>query len=213
MSKLVLTLIVGLLISVFSFIHAQCPGLSPGTHTLCDPLLSSISLAHSGNIDFSFDQFNEINGGITQSGSTQIRVKAKNNPTSACQWKLVMYVNNFSGTTTPTDWSKQQNYGLSASGAIPKLDLIEIRVDNFCHTPFNSGQWQRFAALNGASIDIINSSSLVPSGACSAQVNGDGDYLTNFGEFNFTVDYRIIPGVSKTPGVYTIKLTFCLSEM
>ena len=61
--------------------NAQCPGLGAGTHTLCDPLASSITLAHSGNIDFLFDTYYQINGGITRGGSTQIRIKAINNIT------------------------------------------------------------------------------------------------------------------------------------
>ncbi len=192
---------------------AQCPGLSAGTHTLCDPALSTISLVHSGNVDFNFTRFNEINGGIVQSGSTQIRIKTKNNPSSTCQWKLVMYVSNFSGTTSPTDWSNQVSYGSAAVGVIPQLDLLEIRVDNFCHTASNSGIWQRFSALNGASLDIINSAILTPAGTCLSQVNGAGDFSSNYGEYNFTVDYRIIPGYSKKPGIYSIKIIFCLSEM
>ena len=193
--------------------NAQCPGLGAGTHTLCDPLASSITLAHSGNIDFLFDTYYQINGGITRGGSTQIRIKAINNISSTCQWKLVMYVSNISGTATPTDWSNQTLYGAAGSGSIPQLDLLEIRLDNFCHTPTNAGAWQQFAALNGSSIDIINSAMLVSAGSCVTQVNGAGDYLSNFGEYTFTLDYRIIPGITHKPGMYAIKISFCLSEM
>ena len=119
----------------------------------------------------------------------------------------------------PTDWETTVPYGAAGSGVPPALDLLELRVSNVCNTPLNSGLWQKFAPLTGSVIDIVNNVALDPStpGICDLQTNGEGSYLTNYNEYSFTIDYRLIPfdaalGFIYRPGRYELHIKFCLQE-
>jgi len=197
-------------------LSAQCPGPS-GPTGICDPAQSQMLITNNPNIEFLFDSFGKINSGIELNGSSIIRIKALNNPGMTCKWNLKMYISNGGGTTPPAEWSALTNYGTS-SGSEPTLDLIEVRVSNYCATPIANGQWQTFV-LSGApstssSIDIINDIlNLNLPGSCSMQqTNTEGSYLTNYGEYSFTVDYRIRPKKNTAPGRYVCKIIYCLSE-
>lgn len=201
-----------LILNHFS-IFSQCPGASASN---CDPVISTISLTNPSSTEFNFDTFSEISSGIVLSGSSLIKIKTFNNPALTCKWNLKMYVFNF-GTIPITDWQTLANYGSVSSALTPPLNLIEVRLSNYCLTPTSNGIWQNFAASNGASIDIINNIGINLPGAAPAcglgQTNTAGSYLTNYGEYSFTIDYRIVPGYVYKPGRYTIKIVYCLSEM
>lgn len=198
--------------------YSQC-GAAPTSN--CDPTTSDIILTTPDRIELLFDSFSEYKGGIVLNGSSIIRLKVDANllPPFPCQWKLSMIVTN-NGWGVPSDWETTVAYGGAGSGVPPALDLLELRVSNVCNTPLNSGIWQSFAPLTGSVIDIINNVALVPStpGICNLQTNGEGSYLSNYNEYSFIIDYRLIPfdaalGFIYRPGRYELHIKFCLQEM
>lgn len=196
-------------------LHSQfCTG--PLTSNCSASPTSSISISSvSGtnqNLNFDFDSFSKINGGIVQYGSSIIKIKVSEAIPASCNWTLKMYV---SSTAVAPEWDALTNYG-SVSGILPPLSLIDVRVNNGCSTPQSFGVWQNFAAAQGAFIDIINNAVITASTVpCTvgSEVNGPGSYLTNYNAYTFTVDYRIIlAGFTYRPGRYTLKIEYCLSE-
>ncbi|HET6226138.1 MAG TPA: hypothetical protein VFF27_07645, partial [Bacteroidia bacterium] len=151
----------------------------------------------------------KYNGGISMSGATLLRLKVLGNDAS-CKWVLRMYIDNNGGATPANEWQTSLPY--STSGAKPTLDLIQVKIYNGCNTPINSGVYQNFMPATGASIDIINDVALNAAGSCSTNVNSAGSYLTNYNEFSFTVDYKIVPGLNYAAGMYTLNIRFCLVE-
>jgi hypothetical protein len=121
-----------------------------------------------------------------------------------------MYIDNNGAPTPLNEWETSLPY--STSGAKPTLDLIQVKIYNGCNTPINSGVYQNFMPANGAFIDIINDVALNVAGSCTTNVNGAGSYLTNYNEYSFTVDYRIVPGLTHAAGMYTLNIRFCLVE-
>lgn len=194
---------------------AQCAGPFNGASN-CDPNSSGISITNSPDIEFDFDSFGKINGGILLSGRSIVRITAANNPAQTCKWNLIMYVNNGSAIAPPNEWEELSVYG-TGTALNPSLNLIEVRVNNICNTPQNNGIWQSFAANNGSSINIINditNPGLNLAGNCNgSEVNTAGSFLTNYGEYTFTIDYKITPGFVHKPGRYSMRISFCLSEM
>ena len=205
---------------LFSFkLHSQfCTG---PLNTNCTAGTSSSSISSvagtNQNLTFDFDSFSKINGGITQYGSSIIKIKTFEAVVGSCNWTLKM---NVSSSAAAAEWETLTNYG-SSSGVIPPLNLIEFRVTNGCGTPLNNGAWQTFATLpitapQGTSLDIINNAVITASTVpCTvgSQVNGAGSYLTNYNAYTFTVDYRIIlAGFTYRPGLYVLKIEYCLSE-
>lgn len=181
-------------------LSANCLGI-PGSELICST---------SGNVNFTFDSFSEYNAGISLSGSTVLRLKVLPNNAS-CKWILRVYVdNNPLGGTPADEWETNVPYGVS--GSKPTLDLLDLKVYNGCNTPLFSGIYRSFGAANGEYLDIINNAGIIPAGSCITNVNGAGSYLTNYNEYNFTIDYRIVPGLNYKPGMYQISLRFCLVE-
>ncbi len=194
-------------------LSSQCNGPFNSASN-CNPATSGISISNSPDIEFEFDSFSKINGGMVLSGRNIVKIKTVNNPAQTCKWNLIMYVNNGNSLISPAEWEELAFYG-TGSAASPSLNLIEVRVSNACNTPQNNGIWQSFAALNGSSLNIINDiTSLNLPGNCNgSQVNAAGSYLSSYGEYNFNIDYKISPGFIHKPGKYTLKISFCLSEM
>lgn len=210
--KFRLIILLYFIIQTLQGLRAQCPGPAGGAAN-CDPILSQMLITNNPNVEFSFDSFSKINSGIEINGSSIIRVKAVNNPSMTCKWSLIMYVYNTGGSAAPNEWTTLTNYG-AISGIVPKLDLIEVKVTNACATPANSGQWQTFVPVNGASLPIINDIVLNAPGSCSSSqpTNSEGSYLTNYAEYSFTIDYRLYPGLGMKAGRYNLKIVYCLSE-
>lgn len=160
------------------------------------------------NLDFVFDNLSKYVSGITYSGSTILKLKIDSN-NAYCKWKLVMYVNNTS--STGDEWETIQNYG--AGGKKPTVDLIQVRVYNYCGTPQGLGKYQTFPLGTHLLRIIDDPIHLNPSGLCNlTEVNSFGNYLTNYGEYSFIIDYRIIPAFSLnlSPGSYQVQIKFCL---
>ena len=171
---------------------------------------SEMLMSSESNLALSFSDFKDYNAGQTISGATRLRLRVESNNAS-CKWSLRVYVeNNPAAGTATSDWETLFNYGNQNN--IPTLDLLSLRVYNGCGTPLSSGIYQNFQPVNGAYIDIINDTDLIAPGSCTTNVNGAGSYLTNYNEYTFTIDYRIVPGLSWSPGVYQLNLHFCLVE-
>ena len=200
-------------------------GCIVSANTFCDanPLNSALVMNTTTNKDFVFDSFSKYNGGITINGSTILKVKVANNPANPgdCQWKLQMIVSNggTSQTPDPNEWETLQSYSLGTGLAKPTLDILQVRVDNVCHTPQNFGQMIAPFSAHDDVIDIINPSVLagIPPGVgsnCSGgETNEDGTYLgLDYSEYSFVIDYRINPGFIYTPGRYELSIKFCLTE-
>jgi hypothetical protein len=164
-------------------------------------------------LEFKFDQISSYTAGITYYGSTLMRATVSDTSGSGtCNWKLNMIVTNGGGTTPSSEMETLINYG-SGNGAKPPLSLIQVRVSNACGTPINNGVWQTFQPVDGDMLPIIDEPSFnIPAGTCDENVNGAGSYLTNFGEFAFIIDYRIIPLFNYIPGKYQLNIKFCITE-
>ena len=162
------------------------------------------------NVDFSFDNITKYNGGITISGATTLKLKitALN---ASCKWKLLMYLDN--SPASGDIWEKLPgDYG--KSGSTPPVSLIQVRVYNTCGTPINNNAFQTFANITTV-LPIIYDLGLIHPGNCNgSHVNTAGSYLNDFGEYTFFVDYRIQPSLHSgfKPGIYDLKIKFCLVE-
>jgi hypothetical protein len=195
--------------------QAKCDN---NTRSNCDAFpLSYLLLQNQQNsqlIEFNFDNVSEYQAGVTYYGSTLIRVFASDVANSDCIWKLKMHITNGGFPIPLQEWETISSYG--SSGAKPQLDLIQVRITNACSSSPLNGSWQTFAAVDNADITIIDNSTSQSAGAlygCSGgETNGEGSYLTNPGEYSFSIDYRIIPGLNKTPGKYEMSIKFCLTE-
>ncbi len=176
-------------------------------------------LPQTDNLNFLFDSFSKYTGGIEQYGSTVLKLKVDNNPALTCRWKLSMIVSN-NGWVNTDQWNTLATYGTGGGAANPTIDLLEIRITNNCGTPMPgvNNTWRSFAIPPGTGdvIDIINDPAPTPvttAGMCTSQVNGAGTYLgLNYGEYSFTIDYRIKPGLTYIPGYYNLSVKFCLTE-
>jgi hypothetical protein len=195
--------------------QAKCDDL---TRSNCDAFpTSSMLLQNQQNaqlIEFEFDNISEYEAGKTYYGSTLLRLIVSDTADNDCVWKLKMHITN-GGFPIPTqEWETISSYG--SSGAKPQLDLVQVRITNSCASSPLNGTWQTFAAVDNADIVIIDNAIAQAAGllyGCSGgQTNKEGSYLTNPGEFSFNIDYRIVPGLNRTPGKYELAIKFCLTE-
>ncbi len=217
MKKLLIIDILFFLINVFftQQIFSQ-PCTNPVTSNCSDAIAgtSRFYMTTLGNVDFVFSEMRHYVSGITHSGATQLRLRVDETNPGNCKWRLMMYIDN-NNTLPPNQWEVLNTYG--SAGNIPELDLIQVKVYNGCGTPVNSGIYQIFSGNTQHDIlEIIPPLPTInPAGTCDGAnpTNGAGSYLTNYNEYNFTIDYRIIPGFSHRPGTYQIKIHFCLVEI
>ncbi|MGP8216181.1 MAG: hypothetical protein ACLQQ4_11490 [Bacteroidia bacterium] len=189
----------------------------PEYHCDCDAYpKNGLVMENSPNINFDFEKMSDYTGGITLGGATIVHIRMSNvNAACAdgfpCKWRLVMYVDNFGAPANAKQWDKTATYG-TGGGSTPSISLLQVRVYNGCNTPLCE-DFQPFTAEDGAAIDIVRSTALNSAGGCSGtNVNGTGSYLTDYNEFTFTVDYRIVPGYDLAPGNYQLMIHFCLVE-
>jgi len=161
-----------------------------------------------------FDNFTSYNGGIIINSVAKIRVKVEDKviPDPLCSWSLTMIINNNPGGCTPlSEWEQLNLYG-SGLGINPPINALEIRVRNICTTSPMDGVFQTFTNNNDI-IDIIAALlPVTPAGSCTDNVNGSGNYLTNYDEFNFDIDIRVKPNFTYNPGIYQLNIKFHLEE-
>jgi len=208
----IILLLFGNLIAIC--VYSQ-PCSNPVTTNCADAIAGSSKflMSTSANVDFVFDDMQKYVSGITHSGSTQLRLKIDETVVGSCKWKLMMYIDN-NGYLPNNEWEPVTYYG--SSGNNPELNLIQVKVYNGCGTPLNSGIYQIFAGnMTYDILDIIPDLPVrnMPGPCNGTNINGPGSYLADYNEYNFNIDYRILPGYSLRTGVYQIKINFCLVEV
>jgi len=165
---------------------------------------------------FTFDTFGKyysaMNGGLTMNGATTIRLNVAGN--AACRWKLHAYFENF-GARPSADWTVNTTY--SATGTVPTIDILQLRIRNECSTSLTGAGFTPAMVDNSGTIFIIDNTIAPNANAgdpCPAQnVNSSGDYLTNYTQYHFMVDYKVtLPAMGLRPGNYSLMVRFCLSE-
>lgn len=184
----------------------------------------SFGQLHCGTVDIvpntsvnellTFDSFSQYQGGIIINSVARIRVRVTDQavPDPLCSWHLYMIVDNNPGGGTPiNEWEELTQYG-NGLNINPPINSLEIRVRNGCQTSPIDGVFQTFTN-NGDIIDIIAQMLLItPAGSCAPNVNGPGDYLTNYNEYNFDIDVRVKPSFQFNPGIYQLNVKFHLEE-
>ncbi|MCB9361477.1 MAG: hypothetical protein H6587_00350 [Flavobacteriales bacterium] len=161
-----------------------------------------------------FDNFTSYGGGMIMNSVAKIRIRVQDKAVvdPLCSWSLIMIVDNNPGGGTPAnEWEELLQYG-SGSGVNPPITEMEVRVRNSCSTSPIDGVFQAFTN-NGDIIDIITPLlPVTPAGSCALNVNGPGDYLSNYDEFNFDIDIRVTPNFNYNPGIYQLNVRFHLEE-
>lgn len=179
---------------------------------LCDQVM--LMLSSAGNVDFTFDTFGKYIGGITQNGVSQLKVSVSNNLTNNpdCRWNLVIFIDNSSNPATPTDeWELITPH--TTSGDMPKINQLQLRVRNRCNTSLTGNAFFNASVLPGQPIILISNTGVTTSaGACMTNVNGPGNYQSNYDEYTFDIDYRLAPGLSLRSGIYQLRLKYLLTE-
>lgn len=161
-----------------------------------------------------FDTFSDYQGGVTINSVATVRVRVEDQaiPDPDCRWFLYMEVYNNPGAGTPAgEWETLFQYG-AGTAPTPDIDILQVRVRNACQTAPIDGVFQNFNN-DGDILDIIaDLLPLTPAGSCAQNVNGPGDYLTNYNEYTFTIDIRVTPGFLFSPGIYELGVKFHLEE-
>ncbi|MBI2270835.1 MAG: hypothetical protein HYU69_10845 [Bacteroidetes bacterium] len=164
----------------------------------------------TANIDFTFDNMAKYLGGITQNGATVLKLVVNTNPAgvAVCRWNMEIHIETFGGTPA-TEWELLTPYGFDVLPHAP-LNLLQIRTRNECNTPVFS-TFQSIADNSLSSIPIINLTGATNAG-CVPNVNAPGSFLTNYSQYHFTMDYRVLPPTTLQPGIYQVLVHYCLFE-
>lgn len=165
--------------------------------------------------DFVFDSFSKYISGITFFGVAKVNIKVDDQspPNPDCKWMLSMTVeNNPSGGTAVDRWETLGSYNSSGTNP-PTIEILDVRITNGCSTSPTDGVYQNFIQ-SGDFIEIIENTGIrIDAGSCTTNVNGPGNYLMNYDEFHFQIDFRIKPGFSFDPGIYQLQVKFELTEV
>lgn len=171
--------------------------------------------SNSEQVDFVFDSFSKYISGVTFYGVAKVNIKVDDQtpPNPNCKWMLSMTVeNNPSGSTAVDKWETLANYS-SGGAAPPDLEILDVRITNGCSTSPVDGVYQHFIQ-SGDFIEIIENTGIrIDAGSCTTNVNGPGNYLMNYDEFHFQIDFRIVPGFAFDPGIYQLQVKFELTEV
>jgi hypothetical protein len=171
--------------------------------------------ANSEQVDFVFDSFSKYIAGITFHGTANVNIKVDDQapPNPDCKWMLTMSVeNNPSSGSGADEWEQLVSYG-AGNTAPAKIEILEVRVTNGCFTSPIDGIYQHFNQT-GDYIEIIENTGIrINAGSCTTNVNGPGNYMLNYDEFHFQIDFRIVPGFDYDPGIYQLQVKFELVEV
>jgi len=166
-------------------------------------------------VDYVFDSFSKYIAGVTYHGIANVNIKVDDQapPNPGCKWMLTMTVENNPSSGAPaTAWETLSTYG-AGSGSPAQIDILEVRVTNICNTSPIDGIYQTFIQT-GDFIEIIENTGIrIDAGSCTTNVNGPGNYLMNYDEFHFQIDFRIVPTFNFDPGIYQLQLKFALVEV
>jgi hypothetical protein len=177
----------------------------------CDNV--SLTITTTSNVDFSFDTFGKYQAGLTQNGSTRVKVAVSNsvNNNPDCRWNLIVFVENASASTASTDWEQLQSQ--SSSGTNPRIEMLQLRIRNNCNTSLTGNQFFNAPVAGGTPIIVISNNGITtPAGSCNQNVNGPGDAQANYNEFTFDIDYRVVPVPGVKSGTYQLKVKYLLIE-
>ncbi|MBN8703576.1 MAG: hypothetical protein J0M08_10955 [Bacteroidetes bacterium] len=184
--------------------------------SFCNPVGggSVYLMSTSSNVDLTFDSFGKFVGGITQSGGTVLKL-AITEAAAPCRWQLHANVDNGGGLTPVTEWELITPYG-AAGPPHPTVDLLDMRIRNQCNTSLSGTSFVDIPNIN-QTIDIVENpgADVLPgAGTCALNqnVNTEGTYLTDYGQYAFTVDYRVLPTLTLRPGIYQLTVRYCLTE-
>jgi len=204
------TLIVLILFSIYSLtvFHSAAQ-----THCGSVELL----LDEQGDNTFTFNDFTSYEGGFPRKtiARLKIRVENKTTPDILCSWNLTLQLDN-AGVTT-NELEEFNLYG-DGAGQNPLLSIFEIRAINDCMT---STDYSNFVPLNNVKnvLELIkpnsgtlDTSDIINAGSCTQNVNGVGDYISNYSEFTFKIELRIKPGMTYNPGTFGLTFNFRLEE-
>ena len=177
----------------------------------CDQV--TLTLTGQTNLDFTYDSFGKYIGGITQNGATRLRINVDNSlrGNSDCRWNLVVYIENGNGGTPADEW--EQLYSQSTSGTAPKVEMLQLRINNRCNTSQTGNQFFNVPMLVAQPIMVITNTGITtPAGSCTTNVNGPGNSTTHYDEYTFDIDYRLIPGTVYKSGIYQLRIKYLLTE-
>lgn len=177
-------------------------------------------LEEQNNNDFLFDNFSIYAGGYARTTVARLKVKVEDQAVSDgfCSWSLIMNVDNNGAPIN--EWEELTKYG-AGLGDNPLLSILEVKITNDCLT---SPNYDTFVPLDNSAPNIMKiiedillnatpeTSDIIPAGSCTDNVNGPGDYISNYSEFTFKIEVRINPGMIYNPGRYALNLNFRLEE-
>lgn len=175
-------------------------------------------LEEQGNNEFIFDNFSSYQGGFPRKtiARLKVRVADKAIPDNRCSWNLQLRLDN---DGAPSDEMEELNLYGDGLGQNPLLSILEIRAINDCMT---SDNFSNFVPL----LDVSNipelipmlatspplATDVIPANSCTSNVNGPGDYISNYSEYTFKIELRIKPGMTYNPGTFGLTFNFRLEE-
>ena len=203
---------------LYSFTSFAQPACNASTTLNCndDGAGTDFLMSTATNQVFTFDSFGMFMGGITRSGATNLKLTITESAmaTDDCRWQLHANVDN-NGWAFNNEWELLTAY--AATGTAAPLDMLQLKVRNECNTPLPGVQVFSSIATTAGTFPIVENAAGTSNepGTCSGlNVNRPGSYLdiTNYGEYHFAIDYRVIPVLGMQPGVYEVTVRYCLSE-
>ncbi|MFH1005078.1 MAG: hypothetical protein V1781_06250 [Bacteroidota bacterium] len=211
-----------------SYTSFSQPPACPAITTSCCAAIGSgstfIMTPDPNNITITFDSFGEYLAANAQYGATTLRLTVGTGPglpcVNGCRWKLHVNVDN--NGAPAAQWEQLAVYG-SGSGTIPTINLLDFKIRNTCNTSETGTGFVDIASSGNFRCIIDNNclSGTAPdngphanqdAGDCITNVNDNGSYLTNPGEYTFIIDYQITPTLTMAAGLYRITIRYCLSD-
>lgn len=176
----------------------------------CDRV--ELFLEEQGGAVFTFDDFNDYSGGIPRTTIARLKIRVVDKAISdgLCSWHLYMNLDNNSAPIN--EWEELTLYS-NGLGQNPLTELLEVRITNDCATSHLDGNFVKFSDITDLK-EIIKPMILdiKSAGSCVENVNGPGDYISNYQEYVFKIEVRLQPGMVYNPGRYALTLNFRLQE-
>lgn len=158
----------------------------------------TFELKTSPGVDFVFTSVNDYVSGVTRLNALKLNVSSDR------RWDMWVMA-------TSSAWSVIETYGVN--GDVPPLSVLQLRVRNASSTSLITGFFpitDTEQYLIGSAVGDID----VPCPGAGANVAGN--YLVNPACYQFTVDFKIIPGLDPVnylrPGLYQVEVLFTIVE-
>jgi hypothetical protein len=154
-------------------------------------------------VDFIFNTFEKYENGIVIPHALELNINA-----SGAQWDLYMGAT----TTAAGSWNELSTYSSTGASPIP-VNLLQARVYSQANTQISGGAFFPVTDV-AAPVYIIGSTIDDPGISCGGGpgTNEAGDYLTSPSCYKFNVDFKIDPGFTYRPGLYTLRVDFYIIE-